>query len=747
MPGQFYARYVPPKAHKETALQEPETQQSHVDEVVAPRKEKDPKRPKKRKRVEQQDAAAEDEATSRKHKAVLSKFEKSSQLASVVAAREKPKDEAPEEEPELHDLGPLPQPEPVPDVPYKPEFSALPSWLAQPITAPMSSRKPFEQLRIDPKLIKHLKSKGYHEAFAVQSAVLPLLLPGGPPDVADVCVSAATGSGKTLAYLLPMIESMRHRVVTQLRGVIVVPTRELVFQAREVAELCAVGSGLKIGTAMGSHAFGVEQDMLIKKGRRYDSATSVLLRDKAKQRLADGWAADEDNCEDVLDVLPGHVPEYESKVDILICTPGRLVEHLHQTKGFNLNHVDWLVIDEADRLLDQSFQDWADTVMTSLEAEKTLDQMSPRDRIKTHLRYLPQKRNVRKVILSATMTRDLSKLDALRLRRPKLVIVEGTEHAGGRIDGDVFELPNSLYECAIPVGDGSRKPLFLLRLLQTQILPDLPKSAAPSYGEQMDEDTKSEDDSDDSESVSSTDTESTDEESDDDSAPSDSESSVSAESSAASDSTSTDTDSESDAQSSSSDTLGGDESTAPTRSTTTTTTTTTTTPPASNVLIFTHNNENANRLSRLLGLLNPAYGPLTGTLTKSSTSSSSRKLLRAFNAGKLRILIASDRASRGLDLANLTHLVNYDMATSVTSYVHRVGRTARAGNAGTAWTLFTRSEAGWFWNVVARGEAVVRAAGLKVQRLKLEDAVSEEALGGYEEALARLRDEVRGNGE
>ncbi|KAK8178119.1 P-loop containing nucleoside triphosphate hydrolase protein [Phyllosticta citrichinensis] len=733
MPGQFYARYVPPKAHKEapkSPSKEPEIP-STVTEVASPAtaKEKDPKRPKKRKRVEQQDATIEDDTTSKKHKAVLSKFEKSSQLASVAAAREKPNDEAPAEEPELHDLGPIPQPEPVPDIPYKPQFSSLPSWLAQPITAPMSSRKPFEQLRIDPKLIKHLKSKGYHEAFAVQSAVLPLLLPGGPPDVADVCVSAATGSGKTLAYLLPMIESMRYRVVTQLRGVIVVPTRELVVQAREAAELCAVGSGLKIGTAMGSHAFGVEQDMLVKKGRRYDSAASVRLRDKAKRRLADGWAEDDD-CEDILDVLPGHVPEYESKVDILVCTPGRLVEHLHQTKGFNLNHVEWLVIDEADRLLDQSFQDWAETVMNSLEVEKTVDQMSPRERIVAHLRYIPQRRNVRKVILSATMTRDLSKLDALRLRRPKLVVVEGTEHAGGRVDGDAFELPDSLHECAIPVGDGSRKPLFLLRLLQTRILPDLPYSATPNY-EKMD-DTKP-DESDDSESISSTDTEST-EESDDDSASSDSDSSASGESSAA-DSTETDSDSESDAQSSS-DTLGGDESTTATRPTTTAST------PVSNVLIFTHNNENANRLSRLLGLLNPAYAPVTGTLTKSSTSSSSRKLLRAFAAGKLRILIASDRASRGLDLPHLAHIVNYDMATSVTSYVHRVGRTARAGNAGVAWTLFTRSEAGWFWNVVARGEAVARAA--KVDRLRLEDALGEEAVERYEGALARLRDEVRG---
>lgn len=630
---------------------------------------------------------------------------------------------------------PLPQPESIPEAPYEPKFSSLPSWLTEPITAPTSATKPWDDLNIDPKLVRNLKSKGYSEAFAVQSAVLPLLLPGAPPGVADVCVSAATGSGKTLAYLLPMIESMRHQVVTKLRGIIVVPTRELVGQVREAAELCSVGSGVKIGTAMGNNAFAVEQDLLIRRGKRYDPEASGRLHAKASDQLLHGWSGNDDYAENVLDMLPGHVPRYESKVDILICTPGRLVEHLQHTKGFSMDDVDWLVIDEADRLLDQSFQGWAETVMRGLEKEKAYENMDAREKILSSMWYAPQKRLIRKVILSATMTRDLNKLSALKLRRPTLVVAEGMEGPNReQAQGEVYDLPSTLEECTIPVGDGSQKPLFLLQLLQNQLLWDFqgPEglNGAPLDTRQQPEDSE----------TSSSDSSSSSEASDDSSDSSESEDSDSSDSdpeAGSSDSESSDS-SESE---SSSGTINGESAATATKAAEDGTL-----EPVSNVLIFTHNNENANRLSRLLSLLHPSYAGIIGTLTKSSTNAASRKILRAFRGNKLRILIASDRASRGLDLPNLAHIVNYDIPTSITSYVHRVGRTARAGAYGMAWTFLTKTEAGWFWNVVARGEGI-RRGGRKVQRMRLEDAVSEEKTEKYGQALETLKEEVRGGEE
>ena len=94
-----------------------------------------------------------------------------------------------------------------------------------------------------------------------QSSSRALYLPNDPPR--DVCVSAPTGSGKTLAYVLPIIEvnlsnlfrrliylsfskTLSSRVITRLRALIVLPTRDLVTQVRETLEVLSKGTGLKV---------------------------------------------------------------------------------------------------------------------------------------------------------------------------------------------------------------------------------------------------------------------------------------------------------------------------------------------------------------------------------------------------------------------------------------------------------------------------------------------------------------------
>ncbi|KAJ9667184.1 ATP-dependent RNA helicase dbp6 [Coniosporium apollinis] len=735
MAGPLYARYIPEKAPTKTkasvqsieAPEAPEAQKSAPSARPAKKEKKERERPKKRKRDKHEES--EEEEASKKHKSVLSKFEKSKRVADAV--REEPEQAAQaieEEQPELHDLVPLPQPEPVPEPDYKPTFSALSPWLAHPITVTSRATTPFSTLPIDTKLVSHLNQKGYTEAFAVQSAVLPLLLPGPKHHPGDICVSAATGSGKTLAYVLPMVESMRHRVVTKLQGLVVVPTRELVAQAREIAELCSVGMGLKVGTAVGNHSFAAEQEMLVKKGRRYDPEKYKILQAKAKERILYGTAEQDAYLDDAVDMLPGHVPEYESKVDILVCTPGRLVEHIQSTTGFSLDDVQWLVIDEADRLLDQSFQEWVGVVMAALQAEKPYEEMNARDQVLSKMWYPPERRTVRKVILSATMTRDLSKLDTLRLRRPKLVVIEDAGELAGQeanlqdtlaaASGAIFELPPTLKEWAIPVGDGSDKPLYLLRLLQTHILHE---NEAKARARLEDSTASGSGDDDDSSSVLS-----------------DSSSDVSDTSSSSSDAASfTSSDSEHDSAASDSEVDSIPRRDPPKPSARRAIPSTN-----SGVLIFTSTTESATRLSRLLTYLHPPYAPLTALLTKSSATSTGRKTLSRFRSGTLRILIATDRASRGLDIPELAHIINYDIPRSVTSYVHRVGRTARAGREGEAWTLFTDVEGRWFWNAIARGEEI-RRGGRKVERVKI---VPAEAREGYEEALGKLKGDVEGAG-
>ena len=108
------------------------------------------------------------------------------------------------------------------------------------------------------------------------------------------------------------------------------------------------------------------------------------------------------------------------------------------------------------------------------------------------------------------------------------------------------------------------------------------------------------------------------------------------------------------------------------------------------------------------------------------------------------MLVASDRASRGLDIQNLAHVINYDLPVSLTSYVHRVGRTARAGKEGTATTFVAHREARWFWNEIARSEQVKRGPGKKVSRMKLNLEPGDKERKRYEEALRQLGREARG---
>lgn len=616
------------------------------------------------------------------------------------------------------DLEPFPQPEPEPEPKYEAPFSALPEWIARPITVPTEQRASFAVLGLDDALVGRLAEKGYTEAFAVQAGLLPLLLPGRKHHNGDVCVSAATGSGKTLAYILPMVQGLRNRAVRKLRGVVVVPTRELVSQAKEVAELSSVGFGLKVGVSVGNQSFETEQRQIISVTQRYDPEAARQFEARAKQRMLDGWAEEDQELDDALKMLPMHVPQYDSQVDILICTPGRLVEHIRATKGFCLDNLEWLVIDEADRLLDQSFQEWVETVTSALSLGGNKKTGTARQQVLSKSLIPVPERTVTKVILSATMTRDLNKLNQLQLVRPVLMTV-GHEAVPDRAmrmlaeeDAEMFVLPSELEEYAISVGNGAEKPLYLLELLQSRLLAGITAMCNGGDLEGLNEE----------DSTSSSD-----------------------ESHSNSDDDTSDDEEEGDIGAGLTPQTEGVTTSLPTpdhRSFTAVDKH----PGKPTVLVFTSNNENASRLSHLLSILSPTQASRIGTLTKSSATSEGRKVLSAFRKGKLSVLVASDRASRGLDVPELAHIVNYDIPRSVTAYVHRVGRTARAGKAGQAWTFFTDTEAGWFWNKEGPARAPeIDRGNRKIQRTKLNTAaLSEERRLEYREALNKLQKAVEG---
>ncbi|WIA32142.1 hypothetical protein OEZ86_002992 [Tetradesmus obliquus] len=158
-------------------------------------------------------------------------------------------------------------------------------------------------------LAEHLVALNFQEPTQVQQRALPVLLAGR-----DALVRSPTGSGKTLAYLAPLLHSLQARQprISRAEGthaLILVPTRELAVQVSDVLtalvrRFCWLVAGMLIG---GEH------------------------RGHEKARLRKG-------------------------VSLLVATPGRLLDHLTNTSSFKTDRLSWLVLDEADRLLDLGFE-------------------------------------------------------------------------------------------------------------------------------------------------------------------------------------------------------------------------------------------------------------------------------------------------------------------------------------------------------------------------------------------------------
>lgn len=106
------------------------------------------------------------------------------------------------------------------------------------------------------------------------------------------------------------------------------------------------------------------------------------------------------------------------------------------------------------------------------------------------------------------------------------------------------------------------------------------------------------------------------------------------------------------------------------------------------VLVFTATKRGAERLAHIL----KARGLRANEIHSNRSQSQREKALQGFRTGKIRILVATDIASRGIDVDLVSHVINYDVPQKPEDYVHRVGRTGRAGNEGRAITLVTPIE-------------------------------------------------------
>ena len=179
----------------------------------------------------------------------------------------------------------------------------------------------FEQLGLTDELLKAVTEQGYTTPTPVQEKAIPLILAGR-----DVLAGAQTGTGKTASFTLPLLQRLAansdpHQKPRRVRALILVPTRELAAQVYE--SVLAYGKHLPLHTeaVVGGASIGIQ--------------TRQLRR----------------GC------------------DIVVATPGRLIDHLQQ-RNVNLSNVEILVLDEADRMLDMGFMPDVRQIMSLLPKQR-----------------------------------------------------------------------------------------------------------------------------------------------------------------------------------------------------------------------------------------------------------------------------------------------------------------------------------------------------------------------------------------
>ncbi len=217
----------------------------------------------------------------------------------------------------------------------------------------------FSSLALMPQILQNIKEKGYEKPTPIQSQVIPLALAGR-----DILAAAQTGTGKTAAFALPILQSLGKAEATEEfhspKALILVPTRELAMQVAKNIE-----------------AYG--KDLPLKSAAIYGGANIA----PQTKKLAAG-------------------------VDIITATPGRLLDHI-KLKGVSLSKVEFLILDEADSMLDMGF---------IREIEKIMA-------------LIPVKRQT--MLFSATLSGGVKRLSETILKKPQLVQVASYASAAEKI--------------------------------------------------------------------------------------------------------------------------------------------------------------------------------------------------------------------------------------------------------------------------------------------------------------------------
>ncbi|XP_041033444.1 probable ATP-dependent RNA helicase DDX47 [Carcharodon carcharias] len=353
----------------------------------------------------------------------------------------------------------------------------------------------FRDLGVTEVLCEACEQLGWKSPTKIQKEALPVALQGR-----DIIGLAETGSGKTGAFALPILQALLEKP-QRLFALVLTPTRELAFQISEQFEALGSSIGVKSTVIVG----GI---------------------DMMSQSLA-----------------------LAKKPHVVIATPGRLIDHLQNTKGFNLRALKYLVMDEADRILNMDFETEVDKILKVI----------PRDR-KTYL-------------FSATMTKKVQKLQRAALKDPVKCAVSTKYQTVEKLQQYYVFIPAKFKDC------------YLVSILN--------ELAGNSF------------------------------------------------------------------------------------------------------IIFCGTCNNAQRTALLLRNLGFTAIPLHGQMNQNKRLGA----LNKFKAKSRSVLLATDVASRGLDIPHVDVVINFDIPTHSKDYIHRVGRTARAGRSGKSITFVSQYDVELFQRI------------------------------------------------
>nr|CAG8471509.1 6830_t:CDS:10 [Entrophospora candida] len=210
----------------------------------------------------------------------------------------------------------------------------------------------FQTMNLSRPILKGLSQLGFVEPTPIQKQSIPIALMGK-----DICGGAITGSGKTVAFLVPVLERLlyRPRQMPTVRVLVIIPTRELGIQCHSVATKLAKFIDINICLCVGG------------------------LNLKKQEN------------------------ELKKRPDIVIATPGRLIDHVRNSPSFTLETIEILILDEADRMLEDGFADELNEI----------------------IKNCPKSRQT--MLFSATMTDNIDQLIKLSLSKPVRLMVDSAK--------------------------------------------------------------------------------------------------------------------------------------------------------------------------------------------------------------------------------------------------------------------------------------------------------------------------------